>query len=124
MDWKKITKTQFDDAYNTHLPNGWIRFAYKYFSKSTELENIKPSKVIVGILLTFFGLGMLGTIVKWSREIIGIITITYIIILSILVLYLLSALLMNNARLRKIMKILGVTKQEYNLLVNKFYGSI
>jgi hypothetical protein len=124
MDWKKITKKQFDDAYNQHLPNGWIRFAYKYFSKSTERENLKPSRIIVGILLSLFGIGMLGTILKWSRAVVGTVTIAYSVILAVLVLYLLSAVWMNNARLKKVMKILGVTKQEYNLLVDKFYGSV
>jgi len=34
-DWTTITKEQFDAAYNKHLPNGWIKFAYKYFSNTT-----------------------------------------------------------------------------------------
>ena len=34
MDWRDITLEQFIDAYNHYPPNGWTRFAFKYFSKS------------------------------------------------------------------------------------------
>jgi len=124
MDWREITKDQFDNAYNQHLPNGWIRFAFKYFSKSTEKENLKLSNWLVGILLGLLVIGFIGTAADLSRAFIGTATITYGIILSVLVLYLFSAIWMNNFRLKKIMKILGVTKQEYNWLADKFYGYI
>jgi len=85
---------------------------------------MKPGNVIVAILLTLFGVGMLGTILGWSRAIVGTVTIGYMIVLSALVLSLFAAVFMNNARLRKVMKVLGVTKEEYNRLVDKYYGSI
>jgi hypothetical protein len=121
-DWKKITKKQFDAAYDNHLPNGWIRFAYKYFSTETERVDFVPKKIIAGILLGLFGLGMLGTILKVSRTYILPVTITYSILLVIFVLYLFSAVFFNNGRIRKIRKILGITKYEYNALISKFYG--
>ena len=40
---------------------------------------------------------------------------------AILVLYLFSAVFLNNRRIRKIRKILGVNKYEYNYLVSRFY---
>jgi hypothetical protein len=121
MDFNKITKKQFDDAYNKHLPNNWIRFAYKYFSKETEKKNLSLRNNITFLLLTFFLLGFLGTVFSASHAFIGVAVITYSILLAILVLYLLSAVLFNNKRIKKIMKILGVNKFEYNYLVNKFY---
>jgi hypothetical protein len=121
MDWKKITLEQFMDAYNAYPPNGWTRFAYKYFSKSTEAKNMKPSNWLVGFLLALFGVGMLGTILNWSRALIGTVTITYGIVLAILVFFLLIAVWMNNARLKKVAKLLGVNMREYNLLADKYF---
>ena len=34
-----MDKEIFIDAYSRHAPNKWTKFAYKYFSKSTEKEN-------------------------------------------------------------------------------------
>ena len=119
--WKDITREEFDAAYERYQPKRWIKFAFKYFSKSTEKKNMKLSNWVAGILLALFGVGLLGTILKWSRALIGTVTIAYSIGLAILVLFLLAAVWANNARLKKIMKILGVNVYEYNLLVERFY---
>ena len=121
MDWTKITKKQFDEAYGAYPPNKWTRIAFKYFSKSTEKKNMKPSITIVAILGVLFLTGFLGTILNWSRAVIGTVTIAYGIILALLVFSLLAAVWMNNARIKKIAKKLGVTLQEYNKLADKFY---
>lgn len=116
-----VTKRQFDAAYKQHLPNGWIRFAFKYFSKETERENMSLRNHLVFFLLGLFLLGFFGTVFEASRAFIGIPTLIYSIVLSVLVLYLLSAVLMNNLRLRKIRKILGISRAEYMRLVRKYY---
>ena len=117
----KITKRQFDAAYKQHLPSGWIRFAFKYFSKETERENLSLRNHLVFFLFGFFLMGFFGTVFEASRAFIGIPTIIYSILLAILVFYLLSAVLMNNFRLRKVRKILGISRAEYMRLVRKFY---
>lgn len=116
-----ITKTQFDRAYNQYLPPKWIQFAFRYFSKSTEKKDMKLSNIIAYTLLATFILGLFGTIMKWPREVIGIVTYIYTALLVLLVGFLFAAVKLNNRRLKKVMKILGVTKQEYNQLVDKFY---
>ena len=121
MDWKKITLEQFMDAYNTYPPNGWTIFAFKYFSKSTEAKNMKLSRWVVGVLLGLFGVGFIATILKLPREIIGPVTIAYCILLAILVIFLLIAVWMNNARIKKIAKLLGVSLYEYNLLADTYF---
>ena len=121
MSYKQITKTQFDAAYNQHLPSGWIKFAYKYFSKETERKNMSLRNHLVFFLMGLFLLGFFGTVFDASRAFIGIPTLIYSIVLSVLVLYLLSAVLLNNRRLKKVMKILGVTKSQYNYLADKYY---
>jgi len=121
VSWKDITRAEFDAAYNQHLPKGWIKFAFKYFSKSTEQKDMKPSRTIVGILLSLFAVGFFATVFHLPRAIVAPVTYTYSILLAILVFFLLAAVWANNARLKKVMKILGVNKYEYNLLVDRFY---
>lgn len=117
----KISIAQFDTAYNHHLPSGWIKFAYKYFSKETEMKNMTPKKVVVGVLLGLFALGMITTMLNLSNKIIGLFVIPYSILLATLVLYLFSAVFLNNWRIKKIRKELGINKDEYDALVSAYY---
>jgi hypothetical protein len=115
-----ITKKNFDAATKKHLPNKWIKFAFKYFSKETEKKNMMLYNSVVLALFSFFLVGFLATIFKFPNSLIGTVTIIYLMFLGVLVLYLLSAVLMNNFRLRKIAKELNITLRQYNILVDKF----
>lgn len=123
MDFKKniITSDQFLKAYNNHLPSGWIKFAYKYFSTETVNKNMKLKNSVVYILISFFIIGFIGTILKAPRIVIGIATISYSIILAVLVLYLFSVVKLNNLRIKKIRNELGgISAEEYNKLVEMY----
>lgn len=122
MGIETITKEQFLAAYNKYPPSGYVKFAYKYFSKSTKPEDKWLKKIFVGVLIGLFLIGFVGTILNLSRLIIGIPTIAFSIILALLCLYLFSAVIIfNNLRIRKIRKELGgITKLEYNSLVEKY----
>ena len=117
----RISKEQFDTAYDNHLPNKWIKFAYKYFSKSTERKDFGVKRTVVGVLLGLFLLGMITTILNLSDKIVGLFVIPYSILLATLVLYLFSAVFLNNWRIRKIRKELGINKWEYDALVSVYY---
>jgi len=106
----KITKEQFEAVYNQHLPNRWIKFAYKHNN-------------ITFIILGLFFLGFLGTLFNINKTIIEIASICYLISLSVLVLFLSCVVVMNNLRIRKIIKKLGISKTEYNSLVNNFMNN-
>jgi len=114
----RISKEQFDVAYDNHLPSGWIKFAYKYFSRETERKDFGVKKTVVGILLGLFGLGMLASILN---KIVSVFGIPYSILLAVLVLYLFSAVFLNNGRIKRIRKELGITKWEYDALVSIYY---
>jgi hypothetical protein len=120
-DWTKITKEQFDAAYNKHLPSGWIKFAFKYFSKSTEQKNMSVKNGVAYVLGGLFVLGLLGTILNVSPVLIEAVIIPYSVLLATLVLYLFSAVFLNNFRIRKIRKELGVNSDEYDALLAKYY---
>ena len=80
-----ITKEQFLEVYNQHLPNKWIKFIYKYFSQGTTEENLKPSKIITAILLILFVSGFFATVLGLPKAAILPIVILYAIILTALV---------------------------------------
>jgi hypothetical protein len=121
-NWINITKEQFDSAYNNHMPSGWIKFAYKYFSTNTERKDFGVKNTIAYVLGGLFVLGMIASILNLKNEVIGWFVIPYSIILAVLVLYLFSAVFLNNFRINKIRKELGITKEQYNALVSKFYS--
>jgi hypothetical protein len=120
-DWTTITKEQFDAAYNKHLPSGWIKFAYKYFSTSTEQKNMELKNGLAYFLGGLFLVGFLGTIFNANKIFIKIFVGLYAIMLSTLVLYLFSAVILNNLRIGKIKKELGITSDEYNSLISIYY---
>jgi len=120
-DINNITKEQFDAAYNKHLPNGWIKFAYKYFSQQIEMKDMilkKDLAIIIGGLLF---IGFICTVINILKIFVAVITIAYSAILSALVLYLFSAVILNNLRINKIKKELGINSNEYDALVAKYY---
>lgn len=119
-DFQEITERQFDRAYNLNLPNKWVSFAFKYFSQKTINNNLSLRNDLEYYLIGGFLLGLLSTILKLPKIFIGIFTITFLIVLVGLVLYLLSAVILNRFRIKKIRKILGVTESEYEYLVDKF----
>ena len=121
IDFKNISKENFFAAYNQYLPAKWIKFAYKYFSKDMETKDMKPKKIIVGFLFALFLIGFFGTVFGLAESVIIPITLTYSILLAILVLFLFAASFANNWRLKKIMKILGITKLEYNILADRYF---
>ena len=120
-DWKTITKEQFDAAYNKHLPNEWIKFAYKYFSQQTEKKDMSLKNGVAYILGGLFVFGLLGTMFNVSTVLIKAALIPYCVILVALVAYLFSAVILNNLRIRKIKKELGINSDEYDALVSKYY---
>ncbi|MFA5366393.1 MAG: hypothetical protein WC333_00520 [Dehalococcoidia bacterium] len=121
MGVKDITYEQFWKAYNNHLPSGWIKFAYRYFSRQTVAKDMVLNNVVIYTLIGLFVIGFLGTAFSAPRAIIGTATIAYSIILGILVLYLFSAVKLNNLRIKRIAKELGVTLEQYNQLAEKYY---
>lgn len=116
-----ITKEYFDIACNNHKPNNWIRFAFKYFSKDTIEKDLSVKDSVVYFLLSLFLIGFLGTVFDVPRIFIGTATIVFSVVLTLLVLYLFSAVILNNIRINKIRKELGITKKEYEIFSN-IYG--
>ena len=121
-----ITKEQFQKTYNKYLPNGFIKFVFKHYAKDDErTSGIKiklADKIAWFVLLPLFLIGMLFTIIGLPKSYVGAVTIPYAIGLAILVLVGFVGVIMNNLRIRKIAKELGVSLGEYNKLVDDLLG--
>ena len=117
----EITKKEFDKAYDKHLPNKFIKLAYRYFSTATERNDYGVKNTITYILLGLFIAGLFLTMIGAPNKTIGLFAISYSIILTLLVGGLFISVKLNNFRIGKVCKGLGIKRWEYNNLVSKFY---
>lgn len=117
----EITKKEFILAYNEFPPNKWTKFIFKYFSTSTDDKDSWLSRYFAGVEIVLFMLGLIGTVLDINKIIIGIIILIFLLLLIPLVLSSFAAKIMNNARTRKIRKKLGgISKKEYDNLIDKY----
>ena len=121
MDISKITKQEFDLAYNKFQPNLWTKLSFRYFSTNTEKSDMKVRKSLQWVMIALFLVGFVSTVIGLPRPIIAFATITYSLVLLALGIFMGMGALMNNMRIKKISKVLGVTKWEYQALVDLFY---
>jgi hypothetical protein len=112
----KVTREEFIDSYNSHLPNKWTKFAFKYFSQSTLKEDLYVKRIVQSILMGLFGLGFLGAVFNATKTYMTITTISFSVLLLLVAILMFGAFIMNNSRIRKIRKELGLTIEEYNYL--------
>jgi ABC-type multidrug transport system permease subunit len=115
-----VTKEKFLEVYNKHLPNKWTIFAFKYFSLSTQEEDKWLSQLFTGILIALFVIGFTATVANFSKIFIAINVALMAALLVSAAVLLFGAFFMNNFRIRKIRKELGITRKEYNLLVGLY----
>jgi Na+-driven multidrug efflux pump len=119
----KISKEEFVEAYNSFPPSAFVAFAFRYFSKETATKDKWLSYIATGMLGLLFLGGFLLTAMKGNNDIIKYLTLGFSGFLAILVSSLFAAALMNNWRIRKIRKKLGgISKAEYNSLVEKYFS--
>jgi len=123
-DFKKITKKEFDTAYNEHLPSWWIKFVFRFFSKETEKKDLVLSNTLVYTMGGLFSVGFFGRVFNAPEVLVKWATIPLSIILLLIGITMFSGFKLNNWRIGRIRKKLGVTKAQYNYLVNKFYKQI
>jgi len=118
----RISEEQFLEVYNRHLPNKWTKFAFRYFSTNTFEKDRWLSKTVTGVLIALFLLGFIGTIANLSRTFMFCVLVPFCSILVGVGVLMFGGFIMNNLRIRKIRKELGITRLEYDLLV-AFYLS-
>ena len=121
MGYKQITKRQFDAAYNKYPPSRWIKFVFRYFSKETEKKDLALSNTLTYTMGALFAVGFFSTVFNAPEVIIKWATLPLCAILVLIGITMFSGFFLNNRRIKKIAKELGVTKWEYNYLADKYY---
>jgi hypothetical protein len=121
-DISKITKEEFDAVYNKYPANRWTKVAFRYFSTNTLPQDMFVKNTMKYTLIGLFLIGLIGTILSLPRLLIVIATLTFTGILVLLGILMFSAFIMNNSRINKIRKELGLTRVEYDICSNQFYG--
>lgn len=116
-----ISYKEFWTAYNNHLPSKLEEFYFKYFSTNTEPEDKWLTWVVFGIFFIPFIIGMIGTMANASRDLIQTATLVFACLLVPFALVWIYVWIAHNLRIRRIRKELGVSRQEYNRLVNLYY---
>lgn len=117
----EVTKEQFLNAYNRFPPSKWVKFVFKYFSKKTAVDDEWLRKSIISFLLFLFLVGFVGTILKWGTPVMKLATLTFVFVLVVVGIIMSTGAILNNLRIRKIRKLLGVSRYEYNKLVDKYF---
>ena len=114
-----ITKEQFDAVYNKYKPSAFLKFVYTHYN--VKLKR-KPRPI-----------GTWAAVIGWFIGTAGIIVFNELDMHDVAMKFLwafvpfgsliisLPAFLLNQRRTKKIAKELGVSLDEYNRLVDKFY---
>lgn len=116
----KISKEQFNAACNKYPANAWTKFSFRYFSTNTAKQDLYVSKIVRNTLIGLFLLGLVGTILSLPKILIGIATLTFTGILVLVGVLMFSTFIMNNSRIKKIRKELGITNDEYDALLTAY----
>lgn len=110
-----ITKERLNEVYNKYPPNKFIKFIFKYFSSTTESKDLVVKTIVKNFLLGIFMALFFSVVFEFGMA--KIFLIIYSIVLGSVILGSLSAHIMNNLRIKKIIKELGISKEEYNNLI-------
>jgi hypothetical protein len=108
----------FKSAVRKHKPNGYIRFMYRWFNTNTFQ---KPYPIGSWALIFLFLFGTTGMIIndqKGNRK--KAQGFAWIIVTFFLFLFTLPAYWMNQARIKKICKELGITIEVYSVWIKRF----
>lgn len=127
-----LTREEFLAIYNKYPPGRFVVFIYKHFSKEGTNKNLVPkvaiSKIVVWILGISFVIGFIGTVVsdltdKSLRTFIAIPTYTFAVVIVTVGVCMFTARSINNLRIRKIARKMGLKLYEYNRLSDRYFDN-
>lgn len=118
--YEQVSREEFLEVYNKNQPNKWTIFTFKYFSKSTRKSDLWLSKIIELFLIMWFMIGFINVMINDNL-------ITHWLVVTVITLIIVglgilmgSAAIMNNKRIKRICKKLGINRQEYEVLTNLY----
>ena len=113
---EKVLKKEFLEVVEKYPPNRFVRWYFDNFSRDRSKEKVK--KRLVFVLMTLFFWGFFATIMKLEKHLIKYITFAYVVVLVLHVALGFTAGKLNNRRIAKIRKELGLSIEEYERLAN------
>jgi len=114
-------KSEYELAHAKYPPNGWTKLAFRYFSKDTVKKDLYVREILQGWMLLLFIAGLVLTVLEVAPLFIGFVTLNFVAILVLLAIFMSTAVIMNNFRIGKVRRELGLTKSEYEKL-RQFYS--
>jgi fatty acid desaturase len=118
--YSEISKKQFLQVYNKHLPKKWEKFVFKYFSESTDKEDKWLSNVFFIVAISLFIIALILNIRGASYTMIRIPTYTLVFWLIIFGIIRIPVFFIHKFRLRKIAKELNISISEYDVLASMY----
>lgn len=114
-----VSKEKFDAVYNKYAPSKFLKFVYTHYN-----VKLKRKPTPIGTLLAVIGwvVGTIGIIVfdqLGMKEVALKFLWAYLPFASLIIS--LPAHLLNQRRIKKIAKELGITLEKYNQLVDLYY---
>lgn len=120
MDVDKITKKQFDEAYNNHPETRFLKFMYTYYN-----INLKRKPTPIGTWAAVIS-WIIATIGLVLFDLLGMHKVAHVFLWIYIpfgfLIFGLFAFLLNKRRIKKIRKELGITIEQYDYLFNKYYS--
>ena len=114
-----MTKEEFLTVYNRHQPNAWTWFAFKYFSQETTDDDEWLREAAISVLIALFVMGFVAVVLNWD-DIAKWLTLPFGIILFGIVILMFGGGIMNNLRIKRISRELGISIGEYNHYANLY----
>jgi hypothetical protein len=116
-----ITKEEFDIVYNKYKAGKFIHFFYDYFNDIINKNKKYLTKYLLIILTVTFFLGFFSTMFNFSKIIIGIPTFIFAVLLVLIIIPNIIARKLNDLRIKRIYKELGITYDDYVYYTNMYY---
>lgn len=114
---KSITKEEFLNVYNKHLPNLFLRIMFKYFS--TDFKKSIGTQIIISLMVIFNILAVISDIFHIKMSV-GVFLFIANVPFALWGLSALIAFIWNNIRTKRVAKILGLTPDEYNYYADMY----
>lgn len=118
---RELLSSEYELAHAKYPPNGWTKLAFRYFSTNTAKKDMYVRRIIQGWMILLFIAGFVLTVLETAPLFIGFVTLNFVALLVLIGIFMSSAMIMNNLRIRKVRKELGLTKSEYET-IRRYYS--
>ncbi len=111
---KEITEEMFVATQKKYPPNAFTKLMFRYFSTNVAKDDREPKNILKIFLISCFALGFIGTVLSVTNIFLLFVTLTFTVTLVVFAIAMFLAMIMNNYRISKIRKELGISRSTYN----------